>query len=138
MWVLCWFACAGKSAVDDSQGDVYQWEEGAVAPKIFSGSVYCQWTDAGLQTFLELQVDDPQGPFDIREGRWTAVSPNGQELAEDVLYCDEERTCYYSYTPDQYPLLPCDDLEDYTLEAVLEDYSGNLSEPYVLRYLGIQ
>ena len=32
----------------------------------------------------------------------------------------------------------CDALEDYKVEALLEDYSGNLSEPYVLRYLGVQ
>lgn len=139
MWIVLCFACVGKDeAVTTGPYDDYVWPDGATAPKIFSAKIYCQSTDAGLQTFLELEVNDPQGPFDIRQGTWKSYSPSNELLAEDILYCDLEKTCYYSFTPDQYPLLPCDQLGSYTTEAQLEDYSGNLSEWVELEYLGIE
>ena len=135
MWIFLWVACASKSTSEVEVTD-YVWPEDAVNPMVFSGIVYCQYTDAGLQTFLEIEFDDPQGPFDVESAFWTAYSNTQETLAEDVLYCDHlNRTCNYSYTPVQYPQLPCDGLLEsgHILASYLQDYSGNLSEEYQLR-----
>ena len=99
--------------------------------------MYCTTSDSGtLLTFINVRADDPQGASDLKEGTWSAYRVANDELViSDVLYCDNQE-CIYSYHAEQYPEVPCSQLNEFYFWATVVDWSGNETETMELEVLG--
>jgi hypothetical protein len=136
--ILLLTACnPGQSKnTDEDVISTWEWEPGAESPKIASGEVWCEMSDAGFHVFfLDVNANDPQGASDLDEGTWSAFAPDVAEaLVTDALYCDGQE-CIYSFHAEQHLDIPCQLIQDFVFVAEIFDYSGNSTGEFELDVL---
>jgi hypothetical protein len=110
------------------------------APDIYAGDVYCCRHTTGAEAwywFVSVQVSDPQGPDTLADGgpesphEVNVLGLSGSPLAEygGGLTCDDKGECHTSWN-ENVDGIDCEGAENYTIEVIVGDRDGHLSEPW--------
>ncbi len=126
--VLVWLiACSGPKAADTSPHDS---ADPTVAPVVTAvTSVTCAVLESAGETWnMALTVDDPQGANTVNGGSVNVLDTSQHALASYALACDNG-ACAGTFRA-SYDNIGCSLEGSVTLEFVVTDADGHLSEPF--------
>ena len=123
---------------DDEGGSIWVEDPDAAdpnAPVIQDADAWCYYHDTGDPRYIwvaALDVSDPQGT-DTIQAFFTGVTvfdSSGAEMFTESLTCGDG-ACTGTWRQDSYSpdIMYCSDASDYTLEFIIYDEEGNVSEP---------